>query len=293
MTYYSNNASEPQVRFIQSLWDDISKTIVDPESEDFKGTPDQAQALRDIEASALADLERIVTKRFNGGAEVKLSTYAIVELCNEGKEITKPEASACIEALKALLSVARAKVAKVNLPKPPSPYAGVPENAERVINARFASKCSVCGIRDQYIAYAVRGSWFPLCQTCAHTTERDTDSKIDGLIQTVLDRLGKGKVEKGNVGLAVADPDEIDGFAYYRLSRSGIAKVQGGTHFNATKDMGVSAGVALLEKIVTGDVVAMAKAFGVHFTRCGVCGLTLKDEASKAMGIGPDCAKHL
>lgn len=294
-TYYSNTASEPQVRFIKSLWDDLNKTIVDADSPDFTGTPTQADSLRRIEASALARLDKPVTKRFDNGAEIALSAYAIVELALADHEISKPEASAGIEALKTLLSEVRAEIAKVGLPKPPSPYAGVPVNAERVIDARFASKCSVCGVRDQYIAYCLRGSWYPMCETCAHAdpADKDKDSKIEVLIQQVLERLGKGNAERGNIGLAVSNPDEMDGFTYYRMSRSGVAQVKGGTHYNATSDLRPALGVKVLEEIVKGDVVEMAKQFGRHFTRCGVCGLTLKDETSKALGIGPDCAKHL
>jgi hypothetical protein len=172
-----------------------------------------------------------------------------------------------------------------------SKYPAVPADAEKVIEARFTSKCSVCGKRDQYIAY-LKAGWHALCQSCAHSDGK-TDDRIDEGVQRVLTAVGKGNAKAGNVGLAVPDLDEIDGFAYYRVSRSGVAKVIGGSHFNSVQNLPQAKQDAVLADLVRYDLPELARAFGIHFKVCGVCGRTLKDENSRAIGIGSDCLAGL
>jgi hypothetical protein len=296
---YSDNATDKQINFALSLWKTLNEVVIDTEDPavNWQGNAEQTAKADALLSRTLSELDKPVVKRL-GETEFILNTVQVIEaLETHLTEFTKPEISSVIDRLKNLVDSARAEVARIGItikPEWADKYPAVPADAERVIDSRFASKCSVCGKRDQYIAYNRRGSWYPLCEVCAHRNGDDNgDDQLDELIQQVAVALSKGNNEVLNVGLAIANADELDGFSYYRVSRSGVAKVKGGQHFNATENVSPSKAVALLETIVTGDVVAMAQAFGQHFTICGVCSRALKDAESKARGIGPDCASNL
>jgi len=296
---YDNNATDKQINFVLSLWKTLNEVVIDTDDPavNWQGNAEQTAKADALLSRTLSELDKPVVKRV-GDTEFILNTVQVIEaLENHLTEFSKPEISAVIDRLKTLVDSARAEVARIGITVKPEwadKYPAVPADAERVIDSRFASKCSVCGKRDQYIAYNRRGAWYPLCEVCAHRTSGDNgDDQLDTLIQQVAVALSKGNNEALNVGLAVANADEVDGFSYYRVSRRGVAKVKGGQHFNATDDLSPRKATALLETLVQGDIVAMAQAFGIHFTVCGVCGRTLKDAESKALGMGRDCASNL
>lgn len=296
---YSDIATDKQVNFALALWKQLNEIVVDTEDPavNWQGTPEQTRKADALLSHTLSELDKAVVKRV-GETEFVLNTVQVVEaLETHLTEFTKSEISGVIDRLKTLVDSARKEVALIGITTKPDwadKYPAVPADAERVIPSRFPSKCSVCGKRDQYIAYNRRGAWFPLCEVCAHRTAGDvSDDQLDNLIQQVAVALSKGNNENLSVGLAVPNADELDGYSYYRVSRSGVAKVKGGQHFNATENVSPRKAIALLETLVNGDLVAMAQAFGKHFTICGVCSRALKDKESKALGIGPDCASNL
>lgn len=295
----TDTATDKQVNFTLALWKQLNEIVVDTDDPavNWQGTPEQTRKADALLSRTLTELDKPVVKRM-GETEFVLNTVQVVEaLETHLTEFSKNEISSVIDRLKTLVDLARKEVARIGITTKPEwadKYPAVPADAERVIDSRFPSKCSVCGKRDQYIAYARRGGWFPLCEICAHREAGDaSDDQLDTLLQQVAVALGKGKNETLSVGLAVPNASELDGFSYYRVSRSGVAKVKGGQHFNATENISPIKAVALLETLVNGDLVAMAQAFGKHFTICGVCSRALKDKESKALGIGPDCASNL
>lgn len=296
---YSDNATDKQINFALSLWKTLNEVVIDTDDPavNWQGNAEQTAKADALLSRTLSELDKPVVKRL-GETEFSLTTVQVVEaLENHLTEFSKREISAVIDRLKTLVDSARAEVSRIGITVKPDwadKYPAVPADAERVIPSRFSSKCSVCGKRDQYIAYTKRGAWYPLCEVCAHRSGDDNgDDPLDTLIQQVAEAVAKGNNENLSIGLAVASGDELDGFAYYRVSRSGVAKVKGGQHFNATDNLSPAKATALLEALVKDDIVAMAKAFGVHFKACGVCGRTLKDEQSKALGMGAECASNL
>jgi hypothetical protein len=296
-TIYSTEATPKQVQFLLSLWKQLNEVVVDTQdpASNWSGDDDQTLKADTLLGKTLTELDKPAVTKFVNGNKVNLSTAEVIGYTEAGGAIEKSEISTAIDVLKRLLDSAKADRATWGLPSVApewaSKYPSVPSDAEKVVPARFASKCSVCGKRDQYIAY-LKAGWHALCQNCAHNDGK-IDDAIDKSIQQVLTAVGKGNAKAGNVGLAVADPDELDGFAYYRVSRSGIAKVIGGSHFNSVQDLPQAKQEAVLTDLLKRDLPALARAFGIQFKVCGVCGRTLKDEHSRAIGIGSDCLAGL
>lgn len=296
-TTYSTEATPKQVQFLLSLWKQLNEVVVDTQDPASNWSGDDAQTLKadTLLSKTLVELDKPAVTKFVNGEKITLSTVEVIGFAEGAESIAKSEISTAIDTLKRLLDSAKADRATWGLPTVApdwvSKYPAVPADAEKVIEARFASKCSVCGKRDQYIAY-LKGGWSALCQSCAHSDGK-VDDRIDTGIQQVLTAVGKGNAKAGNVGLAVPDLDEIDGFAYYRVSRSGVAKVVGGSHFNSVQNLPQAKQEAVLADLVRYDLPELARAFGIHFKVCGVCGRTLKDEHSRAIGIGSDCLAGL
>lgn len=296
-TTYITEATPKQVQFLLSLWKQLNEVVVDTQDPASNWSGDEAQTLKadTLLSNTLVELDKPAITKFVNGEKIILSTVEVVGFAEGAESISKSEISSVIDTLKRLLDSAKADRATWGLPTVAPDwsvkYPAVPADAEKVIEARFASKCSVCGKKDQYIAY-LKAGWHALCHSCAHNDGK-TDDRIDTGIQQVLTALGKGNAKAGNVGLALADPDELDGFAYYRVSRSGVAKVIGGSHFNSVQNLPQAKQEAVLADLLKHNLPALAQAFGIQFKVCGVCGRTLKDEHSRAIGIGSDCLAGL
>ena len=294
---YITEATPKQVQFLLSLWKQLNEVVVDTQDPASNWSGDDAQTLKadTLLSNTLVELDKPAITKFVNGEKIVLSAVEVVGFAESSEPISKSEISSVIDTLKRLLDSAKADRATWGLPVVATDwsvkYPAVPADAEKVIDARFASKCSVCGKKDQYIAY-LKGGWNALCQSCAHNDGK-VDDRIDTGIQQVLTALGKGNAKAGNVGLALADPDELDGFAYYRVSRSGVAKVIGGSHFNSVQNLPQAKQEAVLADLLKHNLPALAQAFGIQFKVCGVCGRTLKDEHSRAIGIGSDCLAGL
>ena len=294
---YISEATPKQVQFLLSLWKQLNEVVVDTQDPASNWSGDEAQTLKadTLLSKTLVELDKPAITKFVNGEKIILSTVEVVGFAESSEPISKSEISSVIDTLKRLLDSAKADRATWGLPTVAPDwsvkYPAVPADSEKVIEARFASKCSVCGKKDQYIAY-LKAGWHALCYSCAHSDGK-TDDRIDTGIQQVLTALGKGNAKAGNVGLALADPEELDGFAYYRVSRSGVAKVVGGSHFNSVQNLPQAKQEAVLADLLKHNLPALAQAFGIQFKVCGVCGRTLKDEHSRAIGIGSDCLAGL
>lgn len=297
-------ATDAQVNFLLSLYDDLSGAIPDPDDEGFSGTPEQAQSLRTL-------LDRVVeflnTTKSEGIPLVQVleRTEAMrdarLEIGRGDREddataevarnaISKTAISIAIGMLKDYLPSAKSAVNRIGLKSEKnSEYPGVPADADRVIQSRFASRCSGCGIRDQFIAYQRNGAWHALCRDCATVNK----SVIPGLIQQVWDRLGVGANKQGTVGLALPSDSALGGVDYIKVSRDGVIRIKGGDHALGGSRLSAKEAEVVLTEVLKHDVADLAKAWGREFKTCGVCARALKDPISKEIGIGPDCLARL
>ena len=184
-TTYSTEATPKQVQFLLSLWKQLNEVVVDTQdpASNWSGDDDQTLKADTLLGKTLTDLDKPAITKFVNGNKVNLSTAEVIGYTEAGGAIEKSEISTAIDTLKRLLDSAKADRATWGLPTVApewaSKYPSVPADAERVVPARFASKCSVCGKRDQYIAY-LKAGWHALCQNCAHN-----DGKIDDAIDKI------------------------------------------------------------------------------------------------------------
>lgn len=108
---------------------------------------------------------------------------------------------------------------------------------------------------------------------------------------SVLDALGRGEQSRPNVGLAVTDPSGQNDLLFYRLVRRSDApvlyRVLGGRDDSPIE---VERSIEVVRAIT--DVEGAARTFGIELGQCCLCGRELTDAASRALGIGPDCARR-
>lgn len=92
---------------------------------------------------------------------------------------------------------------------------------------------------------------------------------------------------------ALATPDTVDEIHYYRVSRSRDGRYvrvaeQASSTFYPVRPWPRAAGI--LNRLRETGLRDAAYLYGTTIGRCCRCNRTLTDEASRAMGIGPDCA---
>jgi hypothetical protein len=269
---------------------------------------------RSFIARLLGDIEALVEKVDDPAPFLDRITAVqstIVQALADDEELSMSDASACIDVLLAVQRETKALDERASTP------AGIAEIApERWMPNRYANDCAHCGERVPAEAGYVmlqRGRWVPICSTCASTTaddrahrlaehralveaererERALLAEVEVLAQRVLDAVGRGEQAQPNVGLAVPDTSGANDLLFYRLARrdrSTLYRVLGGRDDTAVSP---AQAVESLRAMLDLDLPAAAVLYGREIGVCCLCQRTLTDEASRAAGIGPDCAKR-
>lgn len=91
---------------------------------------------------------------------------------------------------------------------------------------------------------------------------------------------------------AISGPNET---AFYRVDRPTEGRYAGRVyvkqmHGERDRRLGYGETVAALRNIEASGAEDAAKRYGVQIGRCGVCGIRLTNDHSRAIGIGPVCA---
>lgn len=290
----SDEASERQVAFLLSLWEDA-----------YAAANDEAFA-----ATVVAAVTPVAED---------------VALVKAGQAISKRRASEVIDTLKGLSTTLKGLKVAASFP-------GL-VGYDHTMTTKRAGNCVTCGattITGVDFAGVKDGKWFAICTACATTSpevraqqiaaevaqraaEREAGRKaadeamakaaelrqVTGLLRARI-KLTTGSLTRDQA-IRVVLPGTVVGVdnseAAYRVSidtrRTGVERHTGGVKQIAHHKVGVDKAIEIVNLLLALDGAALVEAqaaYGRHFHQCGRCGSPLSDDRSKAMGLGPDCA---
>ncbi len=227
-----------------------------------------------------------------------------------------------VEGLRANPHVVQHVVARQRVEHP-----GLPQGVEKVMVTRFDGKCSQCRRPTSMgvdLGVFQHGSWSAWCLTCADTdpaerlareaaqraaadaeraareAEREALNVLSGvavgLARQAFTAMGMDSHQRPVLRFALPSAtgnNDLDFFTVSVTSHRGVSngvrvcRVIGG---HADQPLALEQGVEALKRLTDGDIVAACRTYGQHLGYCCRCGRHLTDEASRAAGIGPDCA---
>jgi hypothetical protein len=141
-----------------------------------------------------------------------------------------------------------------------------------------------------------------LAATLAEVVERVArETALTAPTVALADRVGatRGAIIRVVVPGAVMGTDGTTDPAYIvslSPSRPGVQRESGSVGTTRLSDLGTVAAQRVLEHLLALDDEALTEAqaqYGRAFGRCGRCGSPLSTDASKAAGLGPECASKL
>ena len=246
-------------------------------------------------------LKKLVTERASilGIASDETSVIDFIGSCNL---FTTKDAS---EMISKLLAVPAPKVAvpaeKVIVARDISHTDSVVQSVTRIITNKFSKECSLCGNdveTGQGIAVCDGNVWRTF-----HNINECPDAKEGSPLHLQIEQFVQDNcVGMGNVYFALPSHTGNNDLDFYALVQSHrktgtvmvLRRVLGGRTLESSPVVRKSEAERVLNALramSTKESDEAMKRFADELGRCCLCGRTLTDEASRARGMGADCAE--